>query len=80
MLDADGFETCRRLKADPDTKHSCCIHDRQGQEQDIQAGKEAGGTGYPSSRLRETKWSRPSPVWSEGRCVKRYDAAVKILF
>jgi CheY-like chemotaxis protein len=47
LPDADGFETCRRLKADPDTKNIPVVFmTAKDKDQDIQAGREAGGAGY----------------------------------
>ncbi|MBN1521322.1 MAG: response regulator [Candidatus Aureabacteria bacterium] len=47
LPDIDGFETCRRLKSDPETRYIPVVFmTAKDKEQDIQAGRQAGGAGY----------------------------------
>ena len=42
-----GYEACKRIKADPTTKHIPVVFlTARGQDQEIQSGLEAGGTEY----------------------------------
>lgn len=58
----DGLETCRKLKADPNTKDICILFlSALAREEDKSAGLEAGGNGYitkpinPDKLLEEVK-------------------------
>ena len=55
----DGFEACRRLKADPDMKGIPVIFmTAKDQEQDMQTGRQAGGSGYLVKPFESDELSR----------------------
>ena len=59
LPDINGFEVCKRLKEDPDTRYIPVIFmTAKDKPQDIDAGKQAGGNGYLVKPFESEELSR----------------------